>query len=56
MFILSFDLEDESMVLEGGVVIRPVLSSERAVKKCTPPPFFNETGFIIKQKKTRLLS
>lgn len=56
MFILSFDMEDESMVLEGGVVIRPVLSSEHAVEKCAPPPFFDETGFITEQKKTRLLS
>ncbi|WP_433753284.1 hypothetical protein [Paenibacillus amylolyticus] len=51
MFILSFGVKDESMVLEGAVVLislsqQPAVSTERV-----PPPYFNETGFIGVQKK-----
>lgn len=45
MFILSFGLKDESMVLKSAMLFN-LSSAAGGQYKRGPPPYFNETGFI----------
>lgn len=52
MFILSFGMKDESMVLESAVLFSSLSSAANGqYRESSPPPYFNETGFIEVQKK-----